>query len=138
MCSCCKLLSLPQYQTLKDFQNVLMSFPLWRLFTCYALSLEYIFFLCASDFTSVKPHLIYPDTTAASYLYAQVSFCISIFYSSHCTTLISFLYLSIHFSLKAGTIISSFYYPALSQNLMVNSMDLEHRHPGFNPGSPSY
>lgn len=105
---------LPQCQTLHDLHNVQCLFLFSGSLLTMLLALNTLLFLCVSDFTSMNPHLIYPDTTAASCLCAHMPFCISIFSSSYCNTLISFVYTSTHFSLhivkclKAGTLIHPF------------------------------
>ena len=110
--------SLPQCQTLHDFHNVQCLFLFSGSLLTMLLALNTLLFLCVSDFTSVNPHLIYPDTTAASCLCAHMPFCnihflqflvyhidiicvyIHLFLPSHCEVL------------KGRHLISSFSYPA--------------------------
>ena len=63
-------------------------------------ALNTLLLLWASDFRSVNPHLIYPDTTSTHHLCAHMLFCKFIFSSSYCTTVISFVHISTHFSLQ--------------------------------------
>ena len=69
------------------------------LYLIVFLALNNLLLLWASDFRSVNPHLIYPDITSAHHLCGHMLFCKLIFSSSYCTTVISFVYISTHFSL---------------------------------------